>query len=93
MLLICLADMPYGYYMLVRFVAMLSFLLFALNENKKDNSQSFLVFVVLAFLFQPIFKIPLGRTIWNIVDVVVSIFLLLNVLRDYRKSDKKIKTL
>lgn len=94
MLLICLADMPYGYYILVRFVAMFSFLLFALKENKKVNSQTtMLLFALLAVLFQPIFKIPLGRTIWNIVDVLVAIFLLINVLRDYRKSDKNIKTL
>jgi uncharacterized membrane protein YccC len=86
--------MPYGYYTLVRLIAMFSFILFALNENKKVNSQTtMLVFVFLAVLFQPIFKIPLGRTIWNIVDVLVAVFLLINVLRDYRKSDKNIKTL
>ena len=29
----------------------------------------------LALLFQPFFKLALGRTIWNIVDVMVAIFL------------------
>lgn len=94
MLLICIADMPYGYYTLVRFVAMSLFIFFALNENKKVNSQTTMfVYVFLAVLFQPIFKIPLGRTIWNIVDVLVAIFFLINVLRDHRNSDKNIKTL
>jgi hypothetical protein len=34
------------------------------------------VFVILALLFQPFFKIALGRTLWNIVDVIVGIGLI-----------------
>ncbi len=26
-------------------------------------------------LFQPIFKLPLGREVWNIVDIVTAVFL------------------
>jgi hypothetical protein len=33
----------------------------------------------LALLFQPFFKISLGRQIWNIVDVVVGIGLLISI--------------
>lgn len=32
--------------------------------------------LVLALLFQPILKIPFGREVWNLIDVVVTIFLL-----------------
>ena len=39
----------------------------------------------LALLFQPFFKIALGREIWNIVDVIVVIGLLLSI---YRKPSK-----
>jgi hypothetical protein len=39
----------------------------------------------LALLFQPFFKIALGREIWNIVDVIVGIGLLLSI---YRKPSK-----
>ncbi len=31
----------------------------------------------LALLFQPFFKIVLGRAIWNVVDVIVAIALVL----------------
>ena len=34
------------------------------------------VFGALALLFQPFFKVVLGRTIWNSVDVVVAIILI-----------------
>ena len=33
-------------------------------------------FVALAVLFQPFLKIALGRTLWNVVDVVVAVFLI-----------------
>jgi len=38
-----------------------------------------IIFVGLALLFQPFFKISLGREIWNIVDVIVGVGLLLSI--------------
>lgn len=38
------------------------------------NTLSF-AFFGLAVLFQPLVKIALGRTLWNILDVAVAIFL------------------
>ena len=35
-----------------------------------------IVFILLALLFQPFFKVTLGRTLWNIVDVIVGLGLL-----------------
>jgi len=35
-----------------------------------------IVYVCLALLFQPFIKVALGRTGWNIVDVVVAVILL-----------------
>lgn len=34
-------------------------------------------FASLALLFQPFIKVALGRTIWNVVDVIVAILLML----------------
>lgn len=34
-----------------------------------------ITFASLALLFQPFIKIALGRTMWNIVDVIVAILL------------------
>ena len=75
-LLTCLFDMPYGYYQLVRFVAMVVFGINAFNYGVKENSSLMIMMGALALLFQPLFPITLGRTIWNIIDVVVAIFLL-----------------
>ena len=76
MLLICLFDMPYGYYQLLRFVAMVVFGVSAFAYGYKQNSKLMIAMGALALLFQPLFPIALGRTMWNIVDVVVAIFLL-----------------
>jgi hypothetical protein len=72
LLLACLLPMPYGYYQLVRVVASAAFAFLAYQE--RENSLLW-VFVGLALLFQPFEKIALGRTVWNIVDVAVAVFL------------------
>lgn len=81
---ICLADMPYGYYQLVRFVAMVGFALLAYQANEKKQKAEAIVYVCLAILFQPLIKIALGRTLWNVVDVVVGIGLIASIFI-YRK--------
>ncbi len=75
-LLLCLADMPYGYYQFVRVAACVGFgiLAFTAFEDKKQGEG--ILLIVLILLFQPLEKIALGRTLWNIVDVVVAIYLL-----------------
>lgn len=76
LLFICLADMPYGYYQFVRFAAAVFFAYAAYHENESGRKELAIVFIVLAILFQPFFKITLGRPLWIIVDVVVGIGLL-----------------
>lgn len=73
--LLCLANMPYGFYNLVRFVAMIAFAVYAYFYYEKNNSKLAIAFLSLAVLFQPLLPIYLGRTLWNIVDVIVAIFL------------------
>ena len=75
-LLLCLAPMPYGYYSLVRFVAMVGFCIIAYKYYQAENERLAWTFGTLALLFQPFMKIALGRLIWNIVDVVVAIGLI-----------------
>ncbi|MDR3711962.1 MAG: hypothetical protein P4L51_04040 [Puia sp.] len=80
LLLACLLKMPYGYYQFVRFVALIGFVLLAIQANKKGAKIETVVFFALALLFQPFVKIALGRSIWNIVDIIVAIGLLLSVV-------------
>jgi uncharacterized protein DUF6804 len=80
LLFICLLEMPYGFYQLVRFVALMGFAVYAFQSYAHDNKTKAIIYGGLALLFQPFIKISLGREIWNIVDVIVGIGLLITIL-------------
>ena len=75
LLLLCLLPMPYGYYTFVRFVSMVAFGVMAYRYYAQHKMALTITFASLAVLFQPFIKIALGRTMWNIVDVIVAILL------------------
>lgn len=81
-LLVCLLPMPYGYFVLVRFAAMIVFGIMAYKYYEERKEKLALFFGVMALLFQPIIKISLGRTMWNVVDVVLAIVLLVMCYKD-----------
>lgn len=72
--------MPYGYYQLVRFLALIGFGILAYQANQQGKQTEMIIYGALALLFQPFFKIALGRELWNIVAVIVGIGLLFSVL-------------
>jgi hypothetical protein len=76
---LCLADMPYGFYQFVRFAGLIGFAILAYQANQQNKQTEMIVYGALALLFQPLFKIALGREIWNIVDVIVGIGLLISI--------------
>ncbi len=83
-LLVCLLDMPYGYFQLIRVVCLIVFGFFAYDCFKTGQDKLGLAFLLLAALFQPFAKIALGRMLWNIVDVVVAVLLVVLVLNEKR---------
>jgi hypothetical protein len=83
--LLCLFHMSYGYYELVRFIGALGFALLAYFSYKRNRKVEVIIYIALAMLFQPFFKVALGRTIWNLVDVVVSVGLVLSLFKISRK--------
>jgi len=88
LLFLCLADMPYGYYQLTRFIAMLGFSILAYEANKGGKQAKCLAYLMLVLLFQPFFKVVLGRELWNIVDVIVGLLLLLSIWVDIKQLKK-----
>lgn len=75
----CLLDMPYGYYQFVRFTAMVSFAYLGYSAKEQNNKNEMFIYIALALLFQPFIKIALGRTIWNIVDAITGIGLVISL--------------
>jgi len=75
----CLFDFPYGYFQLVRTIGMVGFIwLFNIEDQKRTALKYF--WIGSAILINPIVKIPLGRELWNIVDVVWVVLLLVSEL-------------
>lgn len=87
LLLLCLAPMPYGYYQLVRVVAMIAFAIMAYQYYEKENVPLAFTFGGLTLLFQPFIKVALGRTLWNVVDVIVAIGLIVLVFSNFDQKE------
>ncbi|MBK7440471.1 MAG: hypothetical protein IPI65_02790 [Bacteroidetes bacterium] len=83
---LCLADMPYGFYQFVRFAGLIGFAILAYQTHQQGRHIEMIIYGGLAFLFQPFFKIALGRQMWNIVDVVVGIGLLISIFMKPKES-------
>lgn len=77
----CLLKMSYGYYQLVRFIAMVSFFVLAYQSYKNEKEGIVFIYVILALLFQPFIKIALGRVLWNLIDVVVAFGLIISLFK------------
>ena len=75
-LLLCLAPMPYGYFQLVRLFSTIAFGLMSFQYYKGGKEKLAYTFGTLLLLFQPLYRISLGRTVWNIIDVIVAIGLI-----------------
>ncbi len=85
---LCLADMPYGYYQLVRFAGFIGFAILAYQANQEGKQTEIIIYIGLALLFQPFFKLAFGRTLWNIIDVVVGLGLLMSIFMKQKEDNK-----
>lgn len=72
--------MPYGFYQLVRLVAAFGFALLAYYEFQNKRIPLTIGFLFLVLLFQPFMKIALGRTLWNVADVIVAILMIIYLM-------------
>lgn len=85
-LFLCLADMPYGFYQFVRLAGLIGFAILSYQAHEQGRQTEMIIYGGLALLFQPFFKIALGREIWNLVDVIVGIGLLISIFMKPKES-------
>ena len=85
-LLLCLMQMPYGYYTLVRFLTAVTLCLLAHNRFMAGQKELCIVCCAMVLLFQPFFKLHLGRVLWNVMDVATAVFLVVILLRNAHSS-------
>jgi len=84
LLILCLFDMPYGMYELVRFAATAAFAYLSYDYFKRKKDGLGFLFAALAVLFQPFFKIALGRTLWNVLDIIIAGLLFYVIIKGFK---------
>ncbi len=92
LLLLCLFKMPYWYYQLIRLSGMVGFIYFAYLDNKEKIRFTPQLFVLAAIIINPIIKIPFGRSVWQIIDIIFSVILLLSIFLEKILSEKTVET-
>ena len=82
MLVAALADMPYGFDVVLRWVVCGLALLLAFHEHELRGAASgwLVVLVILAILFNPLFPVGLSRAQWAPIDAGAALFLGLHYL-------------
>lgn len=80
-----LLNMPYTYYEILRFIGVASFIVLSYNEFKKNNNSFMIIWFVSALIINPFFKLTLDRGLWNVIDVVWILLLILSIR--YPKSE------
>ena len=68
------------------FRSMLGFALLAYYSYEENKKVEVIIYIVLALLFQPFLKMALGRTIWNVVDVIISAGLMISLFVKHNKA-------
>lgn len=82
--------MPYGYYQIYRFSATLIF--FYLAYSEEDKKGWMIVWGISGLIVQPFFKLALGRDIWNFLDIVWAILLIISLFLNRTQSKIKENT-
>lgn len=73
LLLAAIISLPYGYYILLKFLVCFT----AIREIfliKNKNIDTVLFLVAIAALYNPIIRIPLGKNIWCVINILTAVY-------------------
>lgn len=95
MLFLAFLDLPYGYYMLLRFVVCgcCGYIAYTEYLAKEKATKWVIIFGGIALLFNPLIPIHLGRESWTIIDPIIAALLIVHFVIQYRNAAKKRKNL
>lgn len=81
-LFLALLPLPYGYYILLRFLVCFGTIreLFIAPSN---NTDTIFILIAIAVLYNPIIKMPLGRPIWTIVNVLTALYFIFYLFKKH----------
>ena len=74
LLLLAIANLPYGYYIFLRIAITIIAGINAFSVYKRKNKTLFAVFLGIAVLFNPLVPIYLDKGTWILIDLIVGLF-------------------
>lgn len=83
-LLLCLCPMPYGVYTVIRLGTAVIACCWAYQLYEAKKTSLAVIAIAIAILFQPLIKIVLDRTIWNILDILLAIAIVFLILPKFK---------
>jgi hypothetical protein len=87
LLLIAIADLPYGYYQFLRIVISIIAGLNAFSELENENKILFFIFSLILVLFNPIIPIHLDKNTWTPINIIVGIIFGLSAFAYHDKKE------
>lgn len=91
MLLVALMPNPYGYYILLRWVICGICAYYVFEALKTRKHPWAWVFGIGAIIYNPIFPLHLGRSVWSVVNIasVVVVIASFSAMRQKRRADEQ----
>lgn len=81
MLFLAIADLPIGYYTVVRFAATIAAIAVIVKEYDKEFTPWIIIFGLIAIVFNPIFPVYLNdKSIWMGIDFIAGILFLIKAI-------------
>ncbi|NPD47248.1 DUF6804 family protein [Lentimicrobium sp. S6] len=81
MLFLAIADLPIGYYTIVRFVATITAVVVFVSEFQNRITLWMIIFGLIAIVFNPIIPVYLhNKDLWMIIDFFAGIMFLIKAL-------------
>jgi hypothetical protein len=71
------AEWPYSYYTILRWITCITSILVVLQAFEKNIDWAKVVFIVIAILFNPLAPIYLSRSTWIPIDITSAIFFII----------------
>ena len=84
---VALADMPYGYYQLLRVLVFCACCYLAFRSHESKLQAWTWLFAGLAITYNPIVKLHLGAEVWPIVNVATILVLAFHLYRSRRLAN------
>lgn len=79
-LVVALADMPYGYYQLLRVLIFCTAAYLAFDAYKRSETNCAWVLGGISLVYNPVAKLALGRDMWSLVNLATILVFAGNLL-------------